>query len=109
MGRVGGRRAVSSDAGEQDGDRLAGATTPWRRSSSSPARPAVPVGSQSMPVAARPSSFASSSVASSTTTGRPPLASVPRTMASQSYVSSSRIPPATLWGSCSQGHMNAER
>ena len=61
-----------------------------------------------MPVASRASSFALRSVSSPTTTGVPPVASMPSTTASQSYVSSSRMPWATLCGSSSHGHMNSD-
>src|SRR5207253_845354 len=77
--------------------------------SSRPAKPADPVWSTSIPVADRASSLAFTRVGSSTTIGSPPLSNSPATTSYQSYVSSSRIPVATLFGSSSQGHMNSDR
>src|SRR3989304_1457397 len=62
-----------------------------------------------MPVVEPATSFASTSVASSTTIGCPPVSSIASTTASQSYVSSSRMPWAMLRGSASPGHMNSQR
>src|SRR5205823_3692057 len=55
--------------------------------SSRPASPAVPVASASVPVD-RPTLLARARVSSSTTTGRPPVSSIPATTSYQSYVSS---------------------
>src|SRR6266542_2331516 len=82
---------------------------PRRRSSTSPASPADPVWSAGIPVSANASSLASSNVGSSTTTGEPPVSSMARTTATQSYVSSSRMPWATEWGASSHAHMKSPR